>query len=285
MPDVVTQSAEGPQTTPSTKLLPLKANCPVCAQFPIEDHVWVKILSKPEYAVMRRHETLDCLEQTQYTQTFEEGRFHCKGCRLTLFDNSVHLADNGGNPWPTFKEPFTPACLNEKDDKLICQRCDSYMGKKDDAGNYVANSLSLQFIPKESGPAKKYPVTFTEEEWRAKLNKEEYEVLREAATELPDVNEFVNHFEPGHYECKGCGNKLFSSEHKFQATCGWPAFNKPMSDQSCEYSYDYNRGFRREECLCQQCGSHLGHRFYDAHDQDTGIRYCINSICINFISA
>ena len=120
-----------------------------------------------------------------------------------------------------------------------------------------------------------------EEEWRKKLDAEEYRVLREKGTERAFTGKYWNTQDEGIYKCAGCGTELFSSDTKFDAGCGWPSFYQPENKQVVEEKADYSHFMIRTEVLCAKCGGHLGHVFDDG-PQPTGLRYCINSASLDF---
>ena len=126
-----------------------------------------------------------------------------------------------------------------------------------------------------------YKVKKTDEEWRAQLAPMDYEVTRHAATERAFTGRYWDHFEPGTYQCVCCGVKLFGSDTKFDAGCGWPSFWQPAEDGVIERVMDHSHGMIRVEVRCQNCGAHLGHVFDDG-PQPTGERYCINSAALDF---
>ncbi len=121
----------------------------------------------------------------------------------------------------------------------------------------------------------------TKEEWKVILSKEEFDVLRKKGTEPPFTGKYLNSKKKGIYVCAGCGNKLFSSDKKFNSGTGWPSFSSPISDENIELKSDYDMGMRRTEVLCNKCGGHLGHVFNDG-PKPTGMRFCINSIALHF---
>jgi peptide-methionine (R)-S-oxide reductase len=127
----------------------------------------------------------------------------------------------------------------------------------------------------------KFPLQRTEEEWRKILTPEQYHVLREAGTEQAFTGKYWNTKEPGVYRCAACGEVLFKSDDKFDSGCGWPSFSEIAKQGKVIERKDTSYGWNRTEVLCANCGSHLGHVFDDG-PKPTGLRYCINSVSIDF---
>ena len=125
-----------------------------------------------------------------------------------------------------------------------------------------------------------YPVQKSDEQWRAELSKQEYAVLRRAATERPFTGEYNDTKTTGVYSCRACGNELFRSDTKFDSHCGWPSFYAPKQADAVELKQDVTLGMVRTEVLCAKCGSHLGHVFDDAPQTPTGDRFCMNSVSL-----
>ncbi|MCP8305210.1 MAG: peptide-methionine (R)-S-oxide reductase MsrB [archaeon] len=121
----------------------------------------------------------------------------------------------------------------------------------------------------------------SEEEWRKILAPEEFHVLREKGTEPPFTGKYLYNKKKGVYRCAGCGNEVFLSDSKYDSGTGWPSFWAPASKESIEPKPDNSLGMRRTEVLCSKCGGHLGHVFNDG-PEPTGLRYCMNSIALDF---
>jgi peptide-methionine (R)-S-oxide reductase len=120
----------------------------------------------------------------------------------------------------------------------------------------------------------------TEDDWRVRLNPQEYRVLRQAGTEPAFTGEYTDTKTTGVYRCRACGAKLFSSDTKFDSHCGWPSFFDPL-EAAVTLHKDRSFGMTRVEVLCANCGSHLGHVFEgEGYPTPTDQRYCINSISL-----
>lgn len=128
-----------------------------------------------------------------------------------------------------------------------------------------------------------YKVKKTDAEWRAQLDPMDYQVTRQAATERAFTGRYWDHFENGVYKCICCGAKLFESDTKFDAGCGWPSYWQPAEEGVVERVMDHSHGMVRVEVRCQNCGAHLGHVFDDG-PQPTGERFCINAAALDFVS-
>ena len=145
--------------------------------------------------------------------------------------------------------------------------------------------LSLLPIPLLARPAaaKIFQVSYTEEEWRARLNERQFRVLREADTEAANSSPLNTEHRKGTYHCAGCDLPLYSSDTKFESGTGWPSFWQPLPN-AVETERDIGLLGVRTEVHCRRCGGHLGHVFTDG-PQPTGLRYCMNGAAMTFVPA
>ena len=182
------------------------------------------------------------------------------------------------NEYGNIKFPSVFIRSNEKLDEIISATEINEIKNLDQLIDHLNHKLYQQGIDMKKQKKNK----LTEEEWKKKLTPEEFHILREKGTERPFTGEYDKFYKDGTYKCAGCGTELFTSSSKYDSGCGWPAFYEAMPNKIQE-SADNSFGMTRVEITCENCGGHLGHVFNDG-PQPSGLRYCVNSISLDFDS-
>lgn len=162
---------------------------------------------------------------------------------------------------------FSFACNQTQQQVVADEKGESYSSVK------VAQVMDGDSIPK---------VVKSEAEWKAQLTEQEFYVLRKKGTERSFTGDLLNNKKNGTYVCAACSLPLFESDTKFKSGTGWPSFWEPIGTANVLEDEDNSHGMRRVEVLCGSCNGHLGHVFNDG-PQPTGLRYCINSVSLDFV--
>ncbi|WP_407272790.1 peptide-methionine (R)-S-oxide reductase MsrB [Radiobacillus sp. PE A8.2] len=163
-----------------------------------------------------------------------------------------------------------------------------YLAEEKHQDYYKKQSFHYRLYKKGSGRQ-----DFIEQNWKKNMDKTElkkilnpmqYHVTQENGTEPPFRNEYYDHEEDGIYVNIVTGEPLFSSTDKYDAGCGWPSFTKPIDKKSVDEHTDTTHGMIRTEVRSKEADSHLGHVFEDGPRDRGGLRYCINSAALRFVS-
>jgi len=147
---------------------------------------------------------------------------------------------------------------------------------------FTNSSCNAQSKKSKSSQASNYPIQLTEEQWKQRLTKEQYYILRQQGTEAPGTGKLDKVYQKGTYYSAATLQPLFSSETKFDSGTGWPSFYAPISKDAVILKEDNHLGMTRIEVVDSKSGSHLGHVFDDG-PKPTGKRYCMNSAALIFV--
>ena len=131
--------------------------------------------------------------------------------------------------------------------------------------------------------SKKEYIKPSPEELKKKLTTLQYQVTQESATEKPFANEYWEEEREGIYVDITTGEPIFTSKDKFNSSCGWPSFSKPIERAVIKEKADFSHNSHRIEVKTKNSDSHLGHVFNDGPLDKGGLRYCINSASLKFI--
>jgi peptide-methionine (R)-S-oxide reductase len=130
-------------------------------------------------------------------------------------------------------------------------------------------------------PLPSEPLKLSKEEWRKRLNAEQFDILREEGTERPGSSALNAEKRPGVFACLGCNLPLFTSAMKYESGTGWPSFFTTIPGVFGTTT-DRKLFLPRTEYHCIRCGGHHGHVFDDG-PPPTGQRWCNNGVALKFI--
>jgi len=163
----------------------------------------------------------------------------------------------------------------------ILAACDEAESQTIPEGPWPGPSTPRSYVTSPAPPLGERLV-LTDEAWRQRLTRAQYDILRRERTEPSFSCELWQEHRDGRFYCGGCGAPLFSSAHKFESGTGWASFYRPIEPGRVTEHSDVSYGMVRTEVRCARCDGHLGHLFDDG-PPPTGHRYCINGSILDFV--
>ena len=150
----------------------------------------------------------------------------------------------------------------------------------------MASMVTIEnFAPsgKSLGAVQVAKLVKTDAEWRQALSPQSYDITRREGTERAGTGKYAYNHADGLYRCICCDTALYDSNTKFESGTGWPSFWQPISEKNIVKASDHSFGMIRDAISCNRCDAHLGHVFDDG-PKPTGLRYCMNSVALNFVA-
>ena len=147
---------------------------------------------------------------------------------------------------------------------------------------FLFSACNAQTKTNSAAATKTFAVNKTDAEWKKQLGPLAFDVTRKEGTERAYTGKYWDNHEKGIYTCICCGQELFNAETKFESGTGWPSFYQPLNKKVVLNETDNSFGSERTKVTCSRCGAHLGHVFNDG-PKPTGLRYCMNSVSLNFV--
>ena len=147
---------------------------------------------------------------------------------------------------------------------------------------FLFSACNAQTKTNTTTVTKTFAVNKTDAEWKKQLTPLAFDVTRKEGTERPYSGKYADNHQKGTYSCICCGQELFISDTKFESGTGWPSFYQPINKTAVLNETDNSFGSERTKSTCSRCGAHLGHVFNDG-PKPTGLRYCMNSVSLNFV--